>query len=128
MPKGCAKLLLAVFICIFAIGVWINFALAYERTRSRSPDGNWIVTAFIDGTPLTRENERVHIWRSWLPHFRWLGCEILEAKNEAPIRLTWPNSTTLLVEHGFQPGDILRTQGSCRNLRVVFKRSFKPYS
>lgn len=126
--KGCAKSLLVIFGCIFALGVWINFALAYERARSRSPNGRWIVTAFINGMPLTRENERVHIWHSWQPHFRWLGCQILEAKNEAPIRLSWPNESTLVVEHGFRSGDLIRLQNRCRNLEIVFKRSFKPYS
>jgi hypothetical protein len=57
---GCAVVAL---VAIFAAGVWLNFAIAYERERAVSLDGKGVATAYIDGTPLTAENERVHVWR-----------------------------------------------------------------
>jgi hypothetical protein len=112
---------------LFALGVWLNFALAYERARAVSPDGEWVATAFIGGAPLTRENERVHVWRWWQPHFRWLGCQVLEAKNEAPIRLLWQGEQ-LRVQHGFAPTDLIGVRDHCGPVRVSIERVFKPYS
>ena len=126
--KGCGIALLIGIAGIFALGVWANFAFAYERTRAASPDGGRIATAYIDGMPLTRENERIHVWRAWRPHFRWLGCQVLEAVNESPTRLTWLDTSTLLVEHGFRSDELISTKNRCGNLRVIVKRSFKPYS
>src|SRR3954447_5581196 len=122
---GCA--LAAMAMLFFAVGVWVNFALAYERERAVSPDGEWVATAFIDGAPLTRENERVHVWRWWQPHFRWLGCQVLEAKNEAPTRLLWQGAA-LRIQHGFRPTDLIDVRENYGPVRVSIERVFKPYS
>jgi hypothetical protein len=114
-------------ILFFGVGAWLNFALAYERERSVSPDGEWVATAYIDGTPLSAENERVHIWRWWHPHFRWLGCQVLEAKNESPTRLLW-HGRRLRVEHGFRPYELTAVRDRCGPVRVSIEREFKPYS
>jgi hypothetical protein len=122
---GCALLAMVV---LFATGVWMNFALAYERTRAVSPDGQWVATAYIDGTPLTAENERVHIWRWWQPRFRWLGCQVLEAKNESSIRFQWDDARHLRIQHGFSPTELLGVSDGCGPLRVYTERKFAPYS
>jgi hypothetical protein len=114
-------------VLLFAVGVWLNFALAYERGRAVSPDGEWVATAYIDGTPLTAENERVHIWRWWQPRFRWLGCQVLEAKNESPTRLLWEGKQ-LRVQHGFRAHELIGVRDRRGPLRVSFERRFKPYS
>ena len=120
----CALIALLVF---FGTGVWLNFALAYERERAVSPDGAWIATAYIDGTPLSAENERVHVWRWWQPRFRWLGCQVLEAKNESPTRLVWQVGS-LRVQHGFRPQELIAVREDCGPLRVSIERKFEPYS
>lgn len=123
-PVGCVLVAMAV---LFALGVWLNFALAYERERAVSPDGEWVATAFIDGTPLTAANERVHVWRWWEPHFGWLGCQVLEAENESPTRLLWQQGQ-LRVQHGFRPNELIGVRDECGPLRVSIERVFKPYS
>ncbi len=127
MRRGCASCCTVAVALLFAVGVWLNFALAYERERAISPDGGWVATAYIDGTPLTAENERVHIWRWWQPHFRWLGCQVLEAKNESPTRLLWHGSQ-LKVQHGFRPQELLAVRDRCGLVSVSTERRFKPYS
>jgi hypothetical protein len=123
-PLGCVLVVMAM---LFAAGVWVNFALAYERKRAVSPDGKWVATTYIDGTPLTRENERVHVWRWWQPRFGWLGCQVLEAKNESPTRLVWQDGQ-LIVQHGFRPDEVIGTSEHCGPLRVSIEKKFKPYS
>lgn len=112
---------------MFGAGVWLNFALAYERERAVSPNGEWVATAYIDGTPLSAENERVHIWRWWQPRFRWLGCQVLEAKNESPTRLVWEGEQ-LHIQHGFRNYELIGTRDRCGPVRVSIERKFKPYS
>jgi len=125
--RGCAVGCAGAAATILAVGVWLNFARAYERERAISPDGEWIATAYIDGTPLTAENERVHVWRWWQPRFRWLGCQVLEAKNESPTRLLW-RGEQLRVQHGFRPHDLIAVRDRCGPVRVSIERKFKPYS
>ena len=122
---GCA---LIAILAVFATGVWLNFALAYERERAVSPDGAWIATAYIDGTPLSAENERVHIWRWWQPMFRWLGCQVLEAENESPTRLEWDGAARLRVLHGFRPTELISTSARCGPVQVSVDRKFAPYA
>jgi hypothetical protein len=110
-----------------ALVVWLNFAWAYERERAASADGEWIATAYIDGAPLTAENERVHIWRWWQPHFRWLGCQVLEAKNESPTRLIW-EGLRLRVQHGFRAQEVVTVRDRCGPVSVSIERKFRPYS
>ncbi|MBY0618717.1 hypothetical protein, partial [Sphingomonas ursincola] len=86
-----------------------------------------IAIAYINGMPLTAENEKVHIWRWWQPRFRWLGCQVLEAKNESPTRLSWQGKR-LAVEHGFRPGELLDIRNQCGPVRVLIEKKFKPYS
>jgi hypothetical protein len=107
--------------------MWLNFALAYERERSVSPNGEWVAIAYMDGTPLSAENERVHLWRWWHPHFRWLGCEVLEAKNESPTRLLWERGR-LRVQHGFRSYELIAVRLRCGPVQVSVERTFKPYS
>lgn len=126
--RGCAVGILGVVAVLFATGVWLNFALDYERERAVSPDGEWVATAYIDGTPLTAENERVHVWRWWQPRFRWLGCEVLEAKNESRTRLHWENAKHLQVQHGFRASELLQQRDRCGPVRVSIERKFAPYS
>jgi hypothetical protein len=126
--RGCAVGCVIALVLLFAAGVWLNFALAYERERAFSPDGEWIATAYIDGTPLTAENERVHIWRWWQPRFRWLGCQVLKAKNESPTRLLWEGARRLRVQHGFRPSELIGTRRQCGWVRVSAERKFAPYS
>lgn len=126
--RGCGMGCLIALALLLGLGVWVNFALAIERERAVSPDGLWLATAYIDGAPLTAENERVHIWRWWQPRLRWLGCNVLEAKNESPTRLRWVGPTTLVVEHGFRPHEILRTSAHCGTVRIITRRVFPPYS
>lgn len=125
--RGCAAGCVTALVLSFAVGVWLNFALDYERVRAVSPNGEWVATAYIDGMPLTAENERVHIWRWWQPHFRWLGCQVLEAKNESPTRLLWQGSQ-LRVQHGFRPQELLGVRDHCGSLSVSIERTFKPYA
>lgn len=125
--RGCAVGCAVSVVLLFAVGVWLNFALAYERERAVSPDGGWVATAYIDGTPLTAENERVHIWRWWQPRFRWLGCQVLEAKNESPTRLLW-KGRQLRVQHGFRAYELVAVRDRCGPVQVSFERKFKPYS
>ena len=120
---GCAVGL----VLLFAVRVWLNFALAYERERAVSPDGEWVAMAYIDGTPLTAENERVHLWRSWQPRFGWLGCQVLEARNESPTRLLWQGKR-LRVQHGFRAHEVLAVRDRCGPVQILFERKFKPYS
>lgn len=120
---GCATAV----ILLFGVGVWLNFAVAYQRERAVSADGEWVATAYIDGAPLTAENERVHIWRWWQPHFRWLGCQVLEAKNESPTRLIWQGGQ-LRIQHGFRPYELLAVRDRCGPVSVSIERKFKPYS
>ena len=124
--RGCAVGFAVGLILPIAVGVWLNFALAIERERAGSADGLWIATTYIDGTPLTAENERVHVWRWWQPHLRWLGCQVLEAKNESPTRLLWEGGR-LQVQHGFRPNEIVSFRRSCGPLQVSFERQFDPY-
>lgn len=126
--RGCAVGCAVAGALVFAAGVWLNFALAYERERAISPDGEWVATAYIDGTPLTAENERVHVWRWWQPRFRWLGCQVLEAKNESPTRLLWESSGLLRVHHGFRPHELIGIRDRCGSVRVSFEKTFAPYS
>ena len=125
--RGCAEYCGFGVAALFGLGVWLNFALAYERVRATSPDGEWVATAYIDGTPLTAENERVHVWRWWQPHFRWLGCQVLEAKNESPTRLHWQEGH-LLVLHGFRSYELVSVRDRCGPLRVSVEKRFEPYS
>jgi hypothetical protein len=125
--RGCGLGFAAALGMLFAAGVWLNFALAFERERSVSSGGEWIATAFIDGTPLTAENERVHIWRWWQPRFSWLGCQVLEAKNESPTKLKW-KALHLRVQHGFRPHELISTREHCGPVRISFERRFRPYS
>jgi hypothetical protein len=122
---GCA---LIVLVAVSAAGVWLNFALGYERERVVSPDGEWVATAYINGTPLSAENERVHVWRWWQPHFRWLGCQVLEAKNESPTQLRWEGATQLRVQHGFRSPELIGFKSRCGPVRVSVERKFAPYS
>ena len=126
--RGCTVVCAVALILLFAVGVWINFALSYERERAVSPDGEWVATSFIDGTPLSAENERVHVWRWWQPRFRWLGCQVLEAKNEARIRLIWENPHRLRVQHGFRPHELKGVSNRCGAVQVFIEREFAPYS
>lgn len=126
--RGCAVGCAAGLVLLFAAGVWANYALAYERERAVSPDGEWVATAYIDGTPLTAENERVHLWRWWQPRFRWLGCQVLEAKNESPTRLLWQGVGHLVVQHGFRPKELIGVRDRCGPLRVSIERKFAPFS
>jgi hypothetical protein len=126
--RGCAVAFALAVVLLFVMGVWLNFVLAYERERAVSPDGEWVATAYIDGTPLTAENERVHIWRWWQPRFRWLGCEVLEAKNESPTRLRWEGNGDLRVQHGFRPYELIGIRERCGPVRVLVERRFEPYS
>ncbi len=125
--RGCTVGCAVALGLLFAVGVWLNFALAYERERAVSPDGEWVATAYIDGTPTTAENERVHIWRWWQPRFRWLGCQVLEAKNESTTRLLWQGKQ-LRVQHGFRAHELIAVHDRCGPVRVSFERKFKPYS
>jgi hypothetical protein len=125
--RGCALALPSALALLFMLGVWLNFATAIERERALSSDGEWIAIAYINGMPLTAENEKVHIWRWWQPRFRWLGCQVLEAKNESPTRLSWQGKR-LAVEHGFRPGELLDIRNQCGPVRVLFEKKFKPYS
>lgn len=125
--RGCALALLSVLALLFMLGVWLNFVTAIERERALSSDGEWIAIAYINGMPLTAENEKVHIWRWWQPRFRWLGCQVLEAKNESPTRLSWQGKR-LAVEHGFRPGELLDIRNQCGPVRVLIEKKFKPYS
>jgi hypothetical protein len=122
---GCALIVFAAFL---AGGVWLTFALAYERERAISPDGEWVATAYIDATPLTAENERVHVWRRWQPRFRWLGCQVLEAKNESPTGLQWEGPTHLRVLHGFRPPELIAVRNRCGPVGVSIERKFERYS
>ena len=122
---GCA---LSALVGVFAAVVWLNFALAYERQRAVSPDGGWVATAYIDGTPLSSENERVHVWRWWQPRFRWLGCQVLEARNESPTRLQWERPGQLRVQHGFRPSELVGVSDKCGPIRVSIEPKFAPYS
>jgi hypothetical protein len=126
--RGCAKGLAGVLLLVLAIGVWANFALDYERERAVSPDGGWVAIAYIDGMPLTAENERVHIWRWWQPRFQWLGCQVLEAKNESPTRLLWESTALLRVQHGFNPQELIGVRDHCGPVLVSIERTFAPYS
>jgi len=126
--RGCARVGAVALVLLLAAGIWLNFALAYERERAVSPDGRWVATAYIDGTPLTAENERVHVWRWWQPRFRWLGCQVLEAKNESPTRLLWDGARHLRVQHGFRPQELVGIRDRCGPLRVSIERKFEPYS
>lgn len=125
--RGCAVGCTTTLVLLFTVGVWLNFALAVERERTISPDGEMVAIAYIDGTPLSRENERVHIWRWWQPRFRWLGCQVLEAKNESPTRLLWQGKH-LRVQHGFLSQDLINVRDRCGQVRVSFEKKFKPYS
>jgi hypothetical protein len=87
-----------------------------------------VATAYIDGTPLTAENERVHVWRWWQPRFRWLGCQVLEAKNESPTRLLWEGAGRLRVQHGFRPQELIGVRDHCGPVRVSIERKFAPYA
>ncbi len=126
--RGCAAGCAAAMLLLLAVGVWLNFALAYERERAASPDGEWGAAAYIDGTPLTAENERVHVWRWWQPRFRWLGCQVLEAKNESPTRLLWKNDRHLRVQHGFRAYELNGVRDRCGPVRLTTERRFAPYS
>jgi len=126
--RGCARGCGSAAALVFAVGVWLNFALAYERERAVSPDGEWVATAYIDGTPLTAENERVHVWHWWQPRFRWLGCQLLEAKNESPTRLLWDGAGHLRVQHGFRPHELIGVRNHCGPVQVSIERKFAPYS
>ena len=126
--RGCAVGCGAALVLLFASGVWLNFALAYERERAVSPDGEWVATAYINGMPLTAENERVHVWRWWQPRFAWLGCQVLEAKNESPTRLLWESAGHLRVQHGFRPNELIGARDHCGSVRVSIERKFAPLS
>lgn len=125
--RGCAIGCAVGLVLLFATGVWLNFVLAYERERAVSPDGEWVAIAYIDGTPLTAENERVHLWRWWQPRFGWLGCQVLEAKNESPTRLLWQGKR-LRVQHGFRGHELIAVRDGCGPVQVSFERKFKPYA
>lgn len=125
--RGCALALALVLALLLMLGVWLNFVTAIERERALSSDGEWIAIAYINGMPLTAENEKVHIWRWWQPRFRWLGCQVLEAKNESPTRLSWQGER-LAVEHGFRPGELLDIRNQCGPVRIFIEKKFKPYS
>lgn len=112
----------------FAVVVWLNFSRAVERERAVSPDGEWVAIAYIDGAPLTAENERVHLWRWWQPRFRWIGCQVLEAKNESPTRLLWDAVGHLKVQHGFRPQALIDVRKRCGPISVSVERTFAPYS
>lgn len=128
MRRGCAYGCSGALLSFVACTVWLNFVLAYERTLAESPDKSWTATAYINGMPLIPENERVHIWRRWQPHFRWLGCQVLEAKNEAPLRLTWASDRRLVIDHGFRDRDLVSFATKCGQVAVTFRRVFAPYS
>lgn len=125
--RGCAGGCAVAVALLIALGVWLNFALAYERARAASPDGEWVAIAYINGMPLTAANERVHIWRWWQPRFRWLGCQVLEAKNESPTRLLWEGER-LRVQHGFRAYELIGVRDRCGSVRITVERKFKPYS
>lgn len=124
--RGCTVGCAVAVVLLFAACVWLNFVLAYERERAVSPDGKWIATAYIDGAPLTAENERVHIWRWWQPRLRWMGCQVLEAKNKSPTRLLW-QGRQLRVQHGFRDHELIAVRERCGPVRVSIERKFKPY-
>jgi hypothetical protein len=126
--RGCFVSFAVSVTLLFGVGVWLNFAFAYERWRAVSSDGEWVATAYIDGRPLTAENERVHVWRWWQPRFRWLGCQLLEAKNESPTRLLWQSSGQLSVQHGFRPQELIGVRDRCGPVQVSIERKFAPYS
>ena len=125
--RGCGIGCAAALVMFTAAWIWLNFALACERERTVSSGREWIATAYIDGTPLTAENERVHIWRWWQPHFSWLGCQVLEAKNESPTKLKW-EGLELRVQHGFRTHELISTRERCGPVRISFERRFRPYS
>ena len=118
-------------VALLALGIaalaWLRSSWTYERERAVSADGEWVAVAYIDGVPLSPENERVHIWRWWQPRFRWLGCQVLEAPNEAPTRLTW-QGLNLRVQHGFLPAELLSVRRRCGPVFVTLERSLQPYS
>ena len=125
--RGCTKAFAVVLVLLFVLGVWLKFAAAIERERAISPDGEWVATAYINGMPLTAENEKVHVWRWWQPRFQWLGCQVLEAKNESPTRLLWDGSR-LKVQHGFRAHELIDVSDQCGPVRVSIERKFQPYS
>jgi hypothetical protein len=126
--RGCGNGCLVDLALLFGLGVYLSFALAIERERAVSPDGEWVATAYIDGTPLTAENERVHLWRWWQPRFRWVGCQALEAKNESPTRLLWDGVGHLRVQHGFRPQEVMGVRDRRGPIEVSIERTFAPYS
>ena len=126
--RGCAVGCLASLMLVVAGVAWLNFALDYERERAVSPDGRWVASAYIYGAPLTAANEKVHLWRWWQPHFRWLGCEVLEAHDEAPIRFVWVKTNLLTIQHGFREGELKAAAGRCGSIQVFLVRSLQPCS
>lgn len=129
MSRGsCALGCIAGIVLIIGASIWLNFALDYERERPVSPDGKWIASAYVNGAPLTAANEKVHVWRWWQPHFRWLGCEILDAQDEAPVKLIWNSTDHLTIQHGFRPHELNGNQTRCGPILIFNERSLPPYS
>lgn len=58
---------------------------------------------------------------------RWLGCQVLEAKNESPTRLLWQGKQ-LRVQHGFRPHELIAVRDRCGPVRVSIERKFRPYT
>lgn len=124
---GCGVLLLAVI--FFAPGLFLGIALigGSQRTvyqRAVSPDG-WheARVQFDDGGAVSGFDRIVLVKHRWnLSDEPLLSCRAFLADGEAPVHLRWPNSSTLLVEHGFAAADAEDVARHCGPIRIVTRQ------
>ena len=97
-----------------------------ERTifaRAQSPDG-WheARVQFDDGGAMSGFSRLVFVKPSWnKSDAPLLSCRAFWGDGQAKVRLSWVNSSTLLIEHHFAQENVEATAENCGSVRIVAK-------
>lgn len=115
---GCLAIILIMIVggpaLLFGLMLWS----ASERTvysRQASPDGRLEARVQFDdcGAPCGWEKV-VFIKRRWMPSDTPLAsCRAFLGDGADGIRLEWQEDRTLLVRHGFRPGQVVDSASAC---------------
>lgn len=123
---GCAGLILCA--SVLAPGILLGLALSAGSVRSvyeraTSPDGWYDARVqFDDGGAISSFSRLVFVKHHWNPSDEpLLSCRAFWADGEKAVHLTWINSSTLLITHGFQSSEIEAEADHCGPIRVIVK-------
>jgi hypothetical protein len=114
-------------------GLALGLALAagshrtvYERANSPD-DWHQARVQFDDAGAVSSYARLVFVKHTWnLSDEPLLSCRAFWANGEAKVRLSWIDSSTLLIEHHFAPNDVKAVASHCGPVRII-TRAERPY-